>query len=127
MRSSGLTSKQDRLCLRATIVCGPIEPTVPQLESWAVSDNGSSEAFNMYEANDIWIQHGKDQQVNTCRGMIWLCRVGMFLDYKFAYSTDSDCTELLDVFSPADALHIKYPLEPMQRNRRLINTDIAFV
>jgi hypothetical protein len=35
----------------------------------------------------------------------------MFLDYKFAYSTDSDCTELLDLFSPADALHIKYPLE----------------
>jgi hypothetical protein len=37
----------------------------------------------------------------------------MFLDYKFAYSTDSVCTELLDVFSPADALHIKYPLEPI--------------
>ncbi len=30
------------------IVCGPIEPTVPQLELWAVSDNGASEAFNMY-------------------------------------------------------------------------------
>jgi hypothetical protein len=37
----------------------------------------------------------------------------MFLDYKFAYSTDSGCTELLDVFSPADALHIKYPLMPI--------------
>jgi hypothetical protein len=41
----------------------------------------------------------------------------MFLDYKFAYSTDSDCTELFDVFSPqaADALHIhlKYPLAPI--------------
>ncbi len=32
---------------------------------------------------------------------------------KFACLTDSDCTELLDVFSPADALHIKYPLEPI--------------
>jgi hypothetical protein len=29
-----------------------IKPTVPQLELWAVSDNGASEAFNMYEAND---------------------------------------------------------------------------
>ncbi len=37
----------------------------------------------------------------------------MFFDYKFAYSTDSDCTESLDVFSPADALHIKYPLTPI--------------
>jgi len=35
------------------IVRGPIKPTVPQLESWAVSDNGASEAFNMYEAKDI--------------------------------------------------------------------------
>ncbi len=43
-------------------VCGPIETTVLQLESWAVSDNGASEAFTMYEANDIWIQHGKDQR-----------------------------------------------------------------
>jgi hypothetical protein len=25
-------------------VCGPIEPTVPQLKSWAVSDNCASEA-----------------------------------------------------------------------------------
>jgi hypothetical protein len=89
---------------------GPIEPTVPQLESWAVSDNGASEAFNMYEANDIWIQHGIDQLVNTCRRMIWFRRVGMLLDYKIAYSKDCECTELLDVFSPADALHIKYPL-----------------
>ena len=29
------------------IVRGPIEPTVTQLELWAVSDNGASEAFNM--------------------------------------------------------------------------------
>jgi hypothetical protein len=36
------------------IVRGPIEPTVPQLKSWAVADNGASAAFNMYEANDIW-------------------------------------------------------------------------
>ncbi len=91
------------------IVCGPNEPTAPQVESWAVSDNGASEAFYMYEANDIWIQHGKDlgtPQVNTCRRMIWLCRLGMFLDHKFAFSADSDCTELLDVFSSAGALHI---------------------
>jgi hypothetical protein len=44
--------------------------------------------------------------------MIWLRRVGMFLDYKFTYSTDSDCTELLDVFSPAVASDIKNPLKP---------------
>jgi hypothetical protein len=68
------------------IVCGPIEPTIPQLESWAVSDNGASEAVNLYEENDIWTQHGIDPRVNTCRRMIWLRRVGMFLDYKIAYS-----------------------------------------
>ncbi len=48
------------------MVCGPIELTSSLLESWAVSDNGASEAFNMYEANGIWIQHGKDPRVNTC-------------------------------------------------------------
>jgi hypothetical protein len=64
------------------IMRGPIEPTVTQLELWAVSDNGSSEAFNLYEANDIWMQHGLHPRVNTCRRMIWLRRVGMFLDYK---------------------------------------------
>jgi hypothetical protein len=47
------------------IVCGPIEPTVPQLESWAVSDNVASVAFNMYEANGIWMQHGSYPRVNT--------------------------------------------------------------
>ncbi len=57
------------------IVCGPVEPDIPQLESCAVSDNGASGSFNIYEANDIWIQHGKDQPVNTCRRMIWLRRV----------------------------------------------------
>jgi hypothetical protein len=67
----------------------------------------------MFEANDIWIQHWKDQRVNTRLRMIWLRRTGIFLDYKFAYSTDSDCTELLDILSPADALHIRYPLEPI--------------
>ncbi len=45
--------------------------------------------------------------------MIWLRRVGMFLDHKFAFSTDSNCTESLDVFSLADALQIKYPLKPI--------------
>ncbi len=71
MKSSGLTSKPVRLypfdeIIRTNkqtgqivplrnIVRGPIEPTVPQLESWAVSDNGALEAFNMsvYEAKDI--------------------------------------------------------------------------
>ncbi len=95
------------------IVCGPIEPTVTQLESWAVSDNGASKAFNMYEANDVWMQHGSDPRVNTCRRMIWLRRVRMFLDYKIAHSKDSECTESLDVFPPAHALHVKYPLSPI--------------
>jgi hypothetical protein len=45
--------------------------------------------------------------------MIWLRRVGMFLDYKIAYSKDSECAESLDDFSPADALHVKYPLLPI--------------
>ena len=94
------------------IVCGPIEPTVPQLESWAVSDNGASEAFNMYEANDIWTALDRPAS-EYCRRMIWLRRVGMFLDYKIAHSKDSECTQSLDVFSPADALHVKYPLSPI--------------
>ena len=37
----------------------------------------------------------------------------MFLYYKIAYSKDSECTELLDDFYPADALHVKYPLSPI--------------
>ncbi len=45
--------------------------------------------------------------------MIWLRRAGMFLDYKITYSKDSECAESLDVFSPADALHVKYPLSPI--------------
>ncbi len=38
----------------------------------------------------------------------------MFPDYKIAHSKDSECTVLLDVFSPADALHVKYPLSPIE-------------
>jgi hypothetical protein len=38
----------------------------------------------------------------------------MFPDYKIAHSKDSECTVLLDVFSPADALHDKYPLTPIE-------------
>ncbi len=38
----------------------------------------------------------------------------MYPDYKIAHSKDSECTELLDVFSPADALHVKYPLSPIK-------------
>ncbi len=52
--------------------------------------------------------------MKTCRRMIWLRRVGMFLDYKIAHSKDSECTVLLDVFSPADALHVKFPLSPIE-------------
>ncbi len=114
-------------------MCGQIKPIVPQLELWAVPDNGASEAFNMYETDDIWILHWQDQRVNTCRRMIWLSRVGMFLDYKFFYSNDSECTEPLDCFSPADAMDTKYPLEPikayaryiMQPNTKLFSTNIA--
>jgi hypothetical protein len=49
-------------------VCGPIEPAVPQLESWDVSDNhdGALDAINLYEANNIWVQHGLDQPGITC-------------------------------------------------------------
>ncbi len=68
----------------------------------------------MYEANDLWMQHGSDQRVNCCRRMIWLRIVGMFLDYEIADSKDSECTELFDIFSPADALHVKYPLSPIK-------------
>ncbi len=64
------------------IVCGPMEPTLLQLELWAVANNVASDAFNMDEANDIWVHHGLDPRVNTCPRMIWLHRVGIFLDYK---------------------------------------------
>ncbi len=37
----------------------------------------------------------------------------MFLDYKIANSQYSACTESLDIFSPADALHVKYPRSPI--------------
>jgi hypothetical protein len=94
------------------IVRGP--PIVPQLESWAVADNGASDAFNMYEANGIWVQHGLDPRVSTCRQMIWLRRVGTFLDYKIAYWKDSECSELLGWFSPADAMHTRYSLDPIK-------------
>ena len=67
----------------------------------------------MYEVNDIWTQRGIDPRVNTCQRVIWFRRVGMFVDYKIAYSKDSQRTESLDVFSPADALHVKYPLSPI--------------
>jgi hypothetical protein len=61
------TNKQTgQIVLLHNIVRGPIEKTVTQLESWAVSDNGASEALNMYEANNIWMQHGVDPRVNTC-------------------------------------------------------------
>jgi hypothetical protein len=43
------TNKQsDQIVPLRNIVHGPIEPTAPQLESLAVSDNGASEALNMY-------------------------------------------------------------------------------
>jgi hypothetical protein len=77
---------------------GPIEPTVPQLELWAMADNGASDACNMYEANDTWVQHWLNLRVNTCLRMIWLRRVGILLNYKIAYSKDSECTELLGWF-----------------------------
>ncbi len=76
------------------IVLRPIEPTIPQLESWDVPDNGTSEAFNMYEANDIWVQHGLDQRVNTCIRMFCLQKVGLFLEYIIAYSRDSECSSM---------------------------------
>jgi hypothetical protein len=37
----------------------------------------------------------------------------MFLDYKIGNSKDSECTESLNDFFPADALHVKYPLSPI--------------
>jgi hypothetical protein len=124
------TNKQTgQIVLLRNIVRGPIEPTVTQLESWAVSDNGASEAFNMYEANDIWMQHGSDPRVNTCRRRIWLRRVGMFPDYKIAYSKDSECTELLDVF-PLQMLYMSsihfLQSSYMQPSRRSIYTKNAW-
>jgi hypothetical protein len=69
----------------------------------------------MYEANGICVQHVQNPRVNTCRRMIWLQKVGMFLDCKTNYSKDFECIELLDCFSPADAMHTKYPQQPIKR------------
>ncbi len=44
IRTNKQTGQIVPLC---NIVRGPIEPTVPHLELWAVPDNGASEAFNM--------------------------------------------------------------------------------
>jgi hypothetical protein len=96
------------------IVRGPIEPTVTQLETWAVSDGGASNTVCLYQAKDIWMQHGLDPPVMTCRRMIWLRRVGIFIDYKVAYEMHHECNRLLDVFSPADAMHIRHPLTPIE-------------
>jgi hypothetical protein len=79
-----------------------------------VEDNGASNAFNMYEAHEIWVQHELDPGVNTYQRMIWLRRVGIFLNYKIAYSKDSVCSELLGWFLPADAMHIRYNLDPIK-------------
>ncbi len=79
-----------------------------------MADNGASDAFNMYDANGIWPQHGQDARVNTCRRMIWLHRVGMFLDYKIADSKESECTELLGWFSSADAVHTRCSFDPIK-------------
>jgi hypothetical protein len=79
-----------------------------------VTDNGASVASNMYEASDIWAQHGQDPRVNTCRRMIWLSRVGFFLDYKISYSKDSERIVLLGWFSPADAMHTRYSFGPIE-------------
>jgi hypothetical protein len=46
--------------------------------------------------------------------MIWLRRVGFFLDYKIAYWKDSECTELLGWVAPADAMHTRYSLDPIK-------------
>ncbi len=40
-----------------------------------------------------------------------LRRVGIFFDYTLA--DDSECTELDDWFTAADAMHTNYPLEQM--------------
>ncbi len=59
------SQKTGQIVFLRNIARGPIEATVPQLELWTVSDNGASEAFNMYETNGIWTRHGLDQGVNT--------------------------------------------------------------
>ncbi len=59
--------------------------------------------------------------------MIWLCRVRIFLDYKIAYSKDSECTELLAWFSPADAMHAIYTFDPIKiyAPKREVITEIG--
>ena len=54
----------------------------------------------------------------------------MFLDFKIAYSKDSECPESLDVFSPADVLHAKYPLSPITiyaTKQKSNNTKTAWI
>jgi hypothetical protein len=48
----------------------------------------------------------------------------MFLDYKSAHAKDAQCTVLLGVYSPTDALHVKYPLSPIEIYATRLEVDI---
>ncbi len=52
----------------------------------------------------------------------------MFLDYKIAHSEDYECTESLDDFSPADALHATFTNHDIcyQAGGRTIQRPLGF-
>ncbi len=99
------------------IVRGPIESTITHLESWAVS---------VYQTMAL------QKHLICMKQMTFGCSTGqtrwLILANEWCLVTqsrnvsrlqnrslkDSKCTELLDVFSPADAMHVKYPLSPIQ-------------
>ncbi len=55
--------------------------------------------------------------------MFWLRSIGIFLDYKIAFSKDSEGTEMLGWFSPANTMNTRYSVNPikMYATKREVN------
>ena len=99
------------IILMSCVHRGPNYPTAEQLERWAAGDGGASDADNQQEAIITWEKHAKDSRVNVYRKNLFLRSVGWMND-----SDDDDiskCTDLLDMYTAAEAQHNKYILHPV--------------
>ncbi len=101
-----------------------------------MADNGASDAFNMYEANDIWALHGQDPRVNINLPTDDLAMQGVriFLDYKFI--TESLIRRTLNVQSCLVGFHLQtlcipdilsIQLRYMQPKGRSMNAITAWI
>ncbi len=130
LKSSELTRRHVRIRLNATLC---VDRSSLPYHNWSCrlyQANGTSEDFHMYEANDIRIQHRKDPQVNSCRRMIWLRRVGMFFDYKSLIQRILIALDCLMFFHLQMLCRLSILLSQSQSmlpNRILINANIALV